>query len=87
MLQQGLMNARLVGENWFDDFDYMRQHHDWGVLTYTFHPHIIGRGHRMMMLERLIDRLTQAGATFLTMERAVEEYRRRFPDGRSEPGR
>jgi peptidoglycan/xylan/chitin deacetylase (PgdA/CDA1 family) len=87
MLQQGLMNARLVGENWFDDFAYMRDHHDWGVLTYTFHPHIIGRGHRMMMLERLIDRLADAGATFLTMERAVEEYRRRFPSGRSEPGR
>jgi peptidoglycan-N-acetylglucosamine deacetylase len=87
MLQQGLMNARLVGENWFDDFAYMRDHLDWGVLTYTFHPHIIGRGHRMMMLERLIGRLTEAGALFVTMERAVEEYRRRFPSGRSEPVR
>ena len=27
---------------------------DFGILTYTFHPHVIGRGHRMMMLERLI---------------------------------
>jgi peptidoglycan/xylan/chitin deacetylase (PgdA/CDA1 family) len=87
MLQQGLMNARLVGENWFDDFAYMRDHYDWGVLTYTFHPHIIGRGHRMMMLERLIGRLAEAGALFVTMERAVEEYRRRFPSGRAEPGR
>jgi peptidoglycan-N-acetylglucosamine deacetylase len=87
MLQQGLMNARLVGENWFEDFAYMRDHYDWGVLTYTFHPHIIGRGHRMTMLERLIDRLVEAGATFVTMERAVEEYRLRFPSGRGEPGR
>jgi peptidoglycan-N-acetylglucosamine deacetylase len=84
MLQQGLMNARLVGENWFDDFAYMRDHYDWGVLTYTFHPHIIGRGHRMMMLERLIGRLAEAGALFVTMERAVEEFRRRFP---AAPGR
>ena len=30
---------------------------DFGILTYTFHPHVIGRGHRMMMLERLIQRL------------------------------
>jgi hypothetical protein len=87
MLQQGLMNARLVGENWFDDFAYMRDHYDWGVLTYTFHPHIIGRGHRMMLLECLIGRLAEAGAIFVTMERAVEEYRQRIASGPGEPGR
>ena len=57
------MNARLVGENWFADFAYMRDHYDWGVLTYTFHPHVIGRGHRMMMLERLIEQARDAGAS------------------------
>ena len=36
--QPGLMNAGLVLENWFDDFAYMRDRYDWGVLTYTFHP-------------------------------------------------
>ena len=84
-LQQGLMNAKLVGENWFDDFDYLRSHYDWGILTYTFHPHVVGRGHRMKMLEGLIEKLTFAGATFLTMEQALAEYRRRFPAGRSWP--
>ena len=83
----GLMNADLVLANWFADFDYMTRHYDWGVLTYTFHPHVIGRGHRMMMLETLIERLTAAGAVFVTMERAVTQYRARYPDGRSERGR
>jgi peptidoglycan/xylan/chitin deacetylase (PgdA/CDA1 family) len=86
-IQQGLMNASLVGENWLADFAYMRDHYDWGILTYTFHPHVIGRGHRMIMLEKLIEKLRGGGAVFLTMEQAVAEYRTKFPSGRSERGR
>jgi len=33
---------------------------DWGIITYTFHPFVIGRGHRMMILERLIDTVRMA---------------------------
>ncbi|GAB5470488.1 MAG: polysaccharide deacetylase [Rhodospirillales bacterium] len=84
MVLPGLMNASLVLENWLDDFRYMATHYDWGVLTYTFHPHVIGRGHRMLMLERLIAGLKEGGATFVTMEDAVGQYRKRWPDGRSE---
>ncbi len=86
-IQPGLMNARLVAENWLADFAYMREHYDWGVLTYTFHPHVIGRGHRMTMLDGLTRDLRAGGATFLTMEQAVEQYRKRYPAGRSERGR
>ena len=86
-IQPGLMNAGLVGENWLADFTYMREHYEWGILTYTFHPHVIGRGHRMIMLENLIERLREGGAKFVTMEQAVAEYRIKFPGGRSERGR
>ncbi|HEY2052010.1 MAG TPA: polysaccharide deacetylase [Caulobacteraceae bacterium] len=79
----GLMNARLVGENWVGDFRYMATHQDWGVITYTFHPHVIGRGHRMLMLEALIDQLSGSGAAFVAMEDAVAQYRERWPEGRS----
>jgi peptidoglycan/xylan/chitin deacetylase (PgdA/CDA1 family) len=78
----GLMNARLVGENWLGDFRYMARQ-DWGIITYTFHPHVIGRGHRMLMLEALIDQLVKSGAAFVAMEDAVAEYRERWPAGRS----
>ena len=87
IVQPGLMNAGQVLENWLDDFEYMRRHYDWGILTYTFHPHVIGRGHRMIMLEKLIDHLADSGARFITMEQAVAEYREQYPDGRSERGR
>jgi peptidoglycan/xylan/chitin deacetylase (PgdA/CDA1 family) len=85
-IQAGLMNADLVGANWFADFQYMVDHYDWGVLTYTFHPHVIGRGHRLLMVEGLIEKLRASGAQFVTMEQAVAEYRARYPDGRSERG-
>lgn len=79
----GGMNARLVIENFINEFRYMKKHHDWGVLTYTFHPHVIGRGHRMLMLEHLISVLKAEDANFVTMETAVGEYRAKFPNGLS----
>ena len=61
-------------QNWVDDFDYMTRTADWGVLTYTCHPFVIGRGHRMMMLERLIEALQGLGATFMKMEDAANAW-------------
>ena len=75
--RQGLMNARLVGENWINDYLFMRRHTDWGVLTYTCHPFIIGRGARMMMLEDVIKTAAKNGAVFMTMEDAVAEFKKR----------
>lgn len=71
---QGLMNAQNVLGNWVDDFEYMTRIADWGVLTYTFHPYVIGRGHRMMLLERLIEKLMEMDAKFMTMGEAVDEF-------------
>lgn len=78
-VQPGLMNATDVLENWVDDFVYMTRTADWGVLTYTFHPYCIGRGHRMLMLERLIQRLIEHQAIFLTLSSVAEEFDRREP--------
>ena len=51
----------------------------WGVITYTFHPFVIGRGGRMLMLEKLIKKLKDGGAVFATLENAVAEYDKRVP--------
>jgi len=82
-VRQGLMNANAVVENWINDFLYMREVNDWGVITYTCHPFIIGRGHRMMMLEKLIRACLDHGAVFLPMEGAVEEFRQRTKHGKA----
>ena len=75
----GLQNARGVLENWIDDFTYLRQNLDWGIITYTCHPYVIGRGHRMIMLEKLILALLEGGAVFQTMEQAAAEFAGRPP--------
>jgi peptidoglycan/xylan/chitin deacetylase (PgdA/CDA1 family) len=83
-LMPGLMNASAVLENWIDDFLYLRDNFDWGVITYTFHPYVIGRGHRMMVLEKLLRTLADNGAAFLSMEEAAREYDAREPfEGRT----
>jgi peptidoglycan/xylan/chitin deacetylase (PgdA/CDA1 family) len=73
----GLANGDDVLENWVDDFLYLRNNLDWGVITYTFHPFVIGRGHRMLVLEKLVRVLEQQGAVFMTMEQALAEFRKR----------
>ena len=78
-LMPGLMNANSVVENWINDFVYLKENFDWGVVTYTFHPYVIGRGHRMMALERLLRAIADGGGHFVTMEDAAREYDRRAP--------
>jgi peptidoglycan/xylan/chitin deacetylase (PgdA/CDA1 family) len=69
----GLQSARAVTQSWLDEFLYMKKSVDWGVLTYTMHPYVIGRGYRMLWLEDLLDRLAREGAVFATMEDAARE--------------
>src|SRR6185436_18725347 len=74
----GLQSARTVMQNWLDEFLYMKKSVDWGVLTYTMHPYVIGRGYRMLALEDLVGRLEAEGAVFMTMEQAAEEAKARL---------
>ena len=76
-LRQGLQNAGDVLDNWIQDFLYMKQTVEWGVLTYTCHPFIIGRGHRIMMLEKLILRIIEEGGVFQRVDETVDEFKAR----------
>jgi hypothetical protein len=40
---------------------------------------VIGRGHRMMALEKLLRTLGEQGAQFMTMDEAAREYDEKFP--------
>jgi peptidoglycan/xylan/chitin deacetylase (PgdA/CDA1 family) len=75
---QGLQPARAVMGNWLDEFRYMKKSVDWGILTYTMHPYVIGRGCRMLALEDLVDTLAHEGAVFMTMEDAAQEAQGRM---------
>ena len=72
-----LQPASGVLENWTADFDYMQDTAEFGVLTYTFHPFVSGRGHRMRIMEQLIEHCKAKGAQFMAMEMAAEAARAR----------
>jgi peptidoglycan/xylan/chitin deacetylase (PgdA/CDA1 family) len=74
----GLQSARVVMENWLDEFLYMKKTVDWGVLTYTMHPYVIGRGYRMLAFEGLLAKLAAEGALFMTMGEAAAEASERL---------
>jgi peptidoglycan/xylan/chitin deacetylase (PgdA/CDA1 family) len=74
----GLQSARTVMETWRDEFRYMQQTVEWGVLTYTMHPYVIGRGYRMLALAALVQDLAAAGAVFMTMRDAAAEAQTRM---------
>lgn len=74
----GLQPARAVMQSWQDEFHYMKKSVDWGVLTYTMHPFVIGRGYRMLALADLIDGIGKEGAEFMTMEDAAREAEQRL---------
>jgi hypothetical protein len=42
----------------------MDEHLDAGVLTVCMHPQVIGRGHRVAMLDTFIEHCLGAGARF-----------------------
>jgi hypothetical protein len=64
--------------SWMDEFRYMQRSVEWGVLTYTMHPYVIGRGYRMLAFEELVKNLQAAGAVFMTMEEAAAEAQARM---------
>ncbi len=70
----GLKAGSAVLENWVADYRYMVREYEWGVVTYTFHPLVTGRGHRMLVLEGLMDTLAREGAEFMTVEAAAGEF-------------
>jgi peptidoglycan/xylan/chitin deacetylase (PgdA/CDA1 family) len=53
-----------VLEIWRAEFDFMEANVDGGVLTVCMHPQVIGRGHRIAMLDELIGHCRDAGARF-----------------------
>ncbi len=76
----GLSAPSKVEEVWQGEFDYLYRDVPGGVFTLTMHPQVIGRGHRLLMLERLIASFKgHADVQFTTLGAAAEGFRRRQP--------
>ena len=59
-------------EIWQGEFDWMDANVHGGILTVTMHPQVIGRGHRMAMLDTFVGRCREAGARFARMGDVAE---------------
>ena len=70
----GLRDPNEVLHIWRSEFDYCNTHVMGGVFTLTMHPEIIGRGPRILMLERLIDHMQQQhNVVFRTVAEAAQK--------------
>jgi peptidoglycan/xylan/chitin deacetylase (PgdA/CDA1 family) len=70
----GLSAPSKVLEIWAGEFDYMVEHEQSGILALTMHPQVIGRGHRMALLERFVQHVLSAGvARFARMGDVARE--------------
>ena len=57
----GLSAPSKVLEIWTGEYDHMINHLECGILSLAMHPQVIGRGHRMVMLERFIRHVFSSG--------------------------
>jgi peptidoglycan/xylan/chitin deacetylase (PgdA/CDA1 family) len=57
----GLSAPSKVLEIWTGEFDWMHAHVEGGVLVACMHPQVIGRGHRIAMLEAFVAHCQAAG--------------------------
>jgi peptidoglycan-N-acetylglucosamine deacetylase len=79
-VNQGLSSPSQVYERWAGDFDYLCDFVREGVYCLTMHPQVIGRGHRMLMLNRLVEHIKErADVSFCTMAEVAREWKRKHP--------
>ena len=68
MLMPGLRSPDEMFANFAGDVAWMTDHVDAGVATFVFHPQVIGRGHRLLALERWLDQVIERGVTATRMD-------------------
>jgi peptidoglycan/xylan/chitin deacetylase (PgdA/CDA1 family) len=73
--RDGLAAPSKVLEIWLGELRYAWEHAAGGLLTVTMHPECIGRGHRMAILEQLIEEAAALdGVVFDRLDRYVERF-------------
>jgi peptidoglycan/xylan/chitin deacetylase (PgdA/CDA1 family) len=78
--RQRLRSPDDVYDIWAAEFQYIYEKLESGVFVLTMHPQCIGKGSRMLMLERLIKHIKEhAGITFRTMSEVAADFRKRHP--------
>jgi peptidoglycan/xylan/chitin deacetylase (PgdA/CDA1 family) len=65
---QGVQTPRSMLQIWKDEFDYLYERIGKGLFSITMHPQVIGRAHRLLLLEGIIEHVKgKPGVNFTTM--------------------
>lgn len=71
----GLGDHHVMARRWSDLFDYAHERVANAVYVLTMHPQTIGRGHHLMVLERLLQKMSDAqGVWFATMSQIFDAW-------------
>ncbi len=70
-----------VLEIWKGEFDYAYDHAFGGVFDLCMHPQVIGRGHRLVLLEQMIESMKRPGVVFEPVAEFVSRWKRQHPLG------
>jgi peptidoglycan/xylan/chitin deacetylase (PgdA/CDA1 family) len=71
----GFRAVDAVYQNWLQDLQYMVRDFDRGVAVVTFHPQAIGRGHRLLGLERWLDAAAELPLSYSRLDAVAADYR------------
>jgi peptidoglycan-N-acetylglucosamine deacetylase len=78
----GFVNPRHLEEIWRDQFDYVYREEEYAVFAMTIHPDVSGRPQVILMLERLIEYISQFdGVRWATMDEIADDFAQRYPRG------
>jgi peptidoglycan-N-acetylglucosamine deacetylase len=70
----GLKPPQELFDRWIDELHYMLRDFENGVVTYTCHPQVIGRGHRMLGLEAWLDELAMLDVRYCRVAEVAAEF-------------
>ena len=65
--RHGLAAPSAVLDIWQSELEWMHANVEGGVLTVCMHPQVIGRAHRVAMLDRFVETAKRLGAGFQTL--------------------
>jgi hypothetical protein len=75
----GLRTVDEVFAIWAAEFDFLYGRIGHGVFNLTMHPQIMGRGHRVLMFERLIEHMRRPGVAFRRLGDVAADWRAAHP--------
>lgn len=76
-------NPKEIEERWLADLEFAAEEVPGGVYNMTFHPQTIGRGARIRIVENMIARAKELGASLLTASEVAASWSKTAPDRRS----